>query len=61
MFLHLHLIMHSVQGRAGRKNQPSFVTTFCGSGFKGIHDQYFYRFPEKIVSGKIGAPPFSFR
>ena len=44
-------------GRAGRKNQPSIITTFCGSGIaRGPHDQYFYRFPEKIVSGKITSP-----
>lgn len=46
-------------GRAGRKSQPAIITTFCGSGTtKGAHDQYFYRFPEKIISGKIGAPRF---
>ena len=46
-------------GRAGRKNQPSIITTFCGSGIaRGPHDQYFYRFPEKIVSGKITSPRF---
>lgn len=46
-------------GRAGRKSQPAVITTFCGSGSsKGVHDQYFYRFPEKIISGKIGAPRF---
>jgi hypothetical protein len=46
-------------GRAGRKSQPSIITTFCGSGIaRGPHDQYFYRFPEKIVSGKITSPRF---
>ena len=46
-------------GRAGRKSQPSIITTFCGSGMaRGPHDQYFYRFPEKIVSGKITSPRF---
>ncbi len=46
-------------GRAGRKNQPSIIFVFCGTGFaKGPHDQYFYNTPEKIVSGKITAPNF---
>ena len=46
-------------GRAGRKNQPSIITTFCGVGAaRGPHDQYFYRFPEKIISGKITPPRF---
>jgi len=46
-------------GRAGRKNQPSIILVFCGTGFaKGPHDQYFYNAPEKIVSGKITAPNF---
>ena len=46
-------------GRAGRKNQPSLITTFCGVGSaRGPHDQYFYRFPEKIISGKIVPPRF---
>jgi len=46
-------------GRAGRKYQPSLITTFCGSGMsRGPHDQYFYRFPDKIVSGKITSPRF---
>lgn len=46
-------------GRAGRKNQPSIVLVFCGTGAaKGPHDQYFYNEPEKIVSGKISPPNF---
>ncbi|MHA1271491.1 MAG: DEAD/DEAH box helicase [Candidatus Helarchaeota archaeon] len=46
-------------GRAGRKNQPSIIAVFCGSGIaKGPHDQYFYEQPEKIVSGKIIPPNF---
>ncbi|MHA1843404.1 MAG: DEAD/DEAH box helicase [Promethearchaeota archaeon] len=46
-------------GRAGRKNQPSIIAVFCGSGIaKGPHDQYFYNNPEKIVSGKINPPNF---
>ena len=46
-------------GRAGRKNQPSIVEVFCGTGMaKGPHDQYFYSEPELIVSGKITPPNF---
>ncbi|MHA1426726.1 MAG: DEAD/DEAH box helicase [Candidatus Helarchaeota archaeon] len=46
-------------GRAGRKNQPSIIMVFCGTGIaKGPHDQYFYRQPERIVSGKIDPPNF---
>ena len=46
-------------GRAGRKYQPSIVTTFCGIGSsRGPHDQYFYRFPDKIISGRITPPRF---
>ncbi|MBD3211384.1 MAG: DUF1998 domain-containing protein, partial [Candidatus Lokiarchaeota archaeon] len=46
-------------GRAGRKNQPSIVSVFCGTGYaKGPHDQYFYQQPERIVSGKISPPNF---
>jgi len=46
-------------GRAGRKGQPSLITVFCGVGsYRGPHDQYFYRFPEKIIAGRIVAPRF---
>ncbi|MEF8825369.1 MAG: helicase-related protein [Halapricum sp.] len=46
-------------GRAGRQNQPSLVTTFCGSGFgKGSHDQYFYQRPQRIIAGEISPPTF---
>jgi len=46
-------------GRAGRKGQPSIITVFCGVGsYRGPHDQYFYRFPEKIIAGRIAAPRF---
>lgn len=46
-------------GRAGRKGQASLVTTFCGVGtFRGPHDQYFYRNPERIVAGRIAPPRF---
>lgn len=46
-------------GRAGRKGQASLITTFCGVGSsRGMHDQYFYRFPEKIIAGRISVPRF---
>jgi hypothetical protein len=42
-------------GRAGRKGQPALIQAFAGA--QG-HDQYFYRFPEKMVRGNIQAPRF---
>ncbi len=46
-------------GRAGRKGQPALITVFCGVGsFRGPHDQYFYRSPEKIIAGAISPPRF---
>jgi ATP-dependent helicase YprA (DUF1998 family) len=46
-------------GRAGRKSQASLISTFCGVGSKrGPHDQYFYRYPEKIIAGAISTPRF---
>lgn len=46
-------------GRAGRKSQSSMISTFCGVGMKrGPHDQYFYRYPKDIISGKISVPRF---
>lgn len=46
-------------GRAGRKSQSSMILTFCGVGSRrGPHDQYFYRYPEKIIAGKISVPRF---
>lgn len=46
-------------GRAGRKSQSSLISTFCGVGSKrGPHDQYFYRYPKDIISGKISVPRF---
>ena len=48
------------QGRAGRASQPSIVTTFCGSqGRSGPHDQHFFRFPDRMIAGKIAAPRFN--
>ncbi|WCJ61222.1 helicase-related protein [Fontisphaera persica] len=47
------------QGRAGRHGQSSIVTTFCGTyGRYSTHDQYFFRFPERIISGAIAPPLF---
>ena len=46
-------------GRAGRKGQASLITTFCGAGFgRGPHDQYFFKYPHQIISGKVTAPRF---
>ena len=46
-------------GRAGRKGQAALVQTFCGAGTaRGPHDQFFYRFPERMISGKINTPNF---
>ncbi|SDR05900.1 DEAD/DEAH box helicase [Natronobacterium texcoconense] len=46
-------------GRAGRQDQPSLVTTFCGSGFgRASHDQYFYQRPQRIIAGEISPPTF---
>lgn len=47
------------QGRAGRRAQAALVATFCGTfGRWGAHDQYFYRFPERIIAGTISPPRF---
>ena len=47
------------QGRAGRRGQPALVAAFCGTfGRWGAHDQYFYRFPERIIAGTIAPPRF---
>lgn len=46
-------------GRAGRKSQPALISTFCGVGNRrGPHDQYFYKYPDKIISGMITPPRF---
>lgn len=46
-------------GRAGRKGQPSLITAFCGAGFgRGPHDQYFFKYPSKIIAGKVSTPRF---
>ena len=41
-------------GRAGRSGQPALVYTFCSSF--NSHDRYFFRRPERMVSGAV-APP----
>lgn len=41
-------------GRAGRSGRPAFVATYCSAG--SGHDQYFFRYPERMVSGQV-APP----
>ncbi|MCO5166641.1 MAG: DEAD/DEAH box helicase [Planctomycetes bacterium] len=41
-------------GRAGRSGQPAFVYTYCSSG--SPHDQYFFRRPERMVSGAVTPP-----
>lgn len=47
-------------GRAGRRGQPALIVTFCGFSSKySPHDQYFYKRPQKIISGEIGIPRFS--
>lgn len=46
-------------GRAGRSGQPALISVFAGVGSaRGPHDQYFYRFPEKMIAGAIAAPRF---
>lgn len=41
-------------GRAGRGGQPALVYSYC-SGFSP-HDQYFFRRPERMVSGSVQPP-----
>jgi ATP-dependent helicase YprA (DUF1998 family) len=41
-------------GRAGRSGQPALVFTYCSTG--SAHDQYFFRRPTLMVSGKIHPP-----
>ncbi len=46
-------------GRAGRHGQPALITTFCGTfGPYSRHDQYFFRFPERVIAGRIAPPRF---
>lgn len=41
-------------GRAGRSGQPALVFTYCTTGSQ--HDQYFFRRPQRMVSGVVSAP-----
>jgi ATP-dependent helicase YprA (DUF1998 family)/very-short-patch-repair endonuclease len=41
-------------GRAGRSGQPALVFSYCTSG--SSHDQYFFKRPQRMVSGQV-APP----
>jgi ATP-dependent helicase YprA (DUF1998 family) len=41
-------------GRAGRSGQPALVFDYCAAG--NAHDQYFFRRPERMVSGQVKAP-----
>lgn len=46
-------------GRAGRSGQPALVFTYCSTG--SAHDQYFFRRPTLMVSGKIRPPSIDLR
>jgi len=41
-------------GRAGRSGQPALVFTYCSS--YRSHDQYFFRRPFRMVTGKVSPP-----
>jgi ATP-dependent helicase YprA (DUF1998 family)/very-short-patch-repair endonuclease len=41
-------------GRAGRSGQPALVISYCSTG--SSHDQYFFRRPERMVSGAVTPP-----
>ena len=41
-------------GRAGRSGQPALVYTYCSIG--SSHDQYFFKRPERMVSGRVATP-----
>lgn len=41
-------------GRAGRSGQPALVFTYCSTG--SSHDQYFFKRPERMVSGAVSPP-----
>jgi superfamily II DNA/RNA helicase/very-short-patch-repair endonuclease len=41
-------------GRAGRAGTPALVTTYCATG--SGHDQFYYRRPALMVSGKVQPP-----
>jgi len=41
-------------GRAGRSGQPALVFTYCTQG--SPHDQYYFRRPQRMVSGAVTPP-----
>ena len=41
-------------GRSGRSGQPSIVISYCAA--RSPHDQYFFKNPEKMVSGVVDPP-----
>jgi hypothetical protein len=41
-------------GRAGRSGQPALVFTYCTTG--SSHDQYFFKRPDRMVSGAVTPP-----
>jgi hypothetical protein len=41
-------------GRAGRSGQPALVFSYCTTG--SPHDQYFFKRPERMVSGEVTPP-----
>jgi len=41
-------------GRAGRSGQPALIFTYCSKG--SPHDQYFFKRPERMVSGAVTPP-----
>jgi ATP-dependent helicase YprA (DUF1998 family)/very-short-patch-repair endonuclease len=41
-------------GRAGRSGQPALVFSYCTTG--SPHDQYFFKRPERMVSGAVTPP-----
>lgn len=41
-------------GRAGRSGQPAFVFSYCSAG--SPHDQYFFKRPDRMVSGAVTTP-----
>lgn len=41
-------------GRAGRSGQPALVFSYCTTG--SPHDQYFFKRPERMVSGQVTPP-----
>ncbi len=41
-------------GRAGRSGQPALVFSYCTTG--SPHDQYFFKRPDRMVSGEVTPP-----